>query len=73
LYNIGVLAVVKPGDSTRLTEAKDRLIDLLVQHDEANRAKDWQLVSVLEPQIGAARAHRDELRESGTAEGWDSE
>lgn len=49
-------------DSRSLTEAQDRLIDLLVQYDEAIRAEDWQRVDTLNTQIEAARADRDAIR-----------
>ncbi|HYM72705.1 MAG TPA: hypothetical protein VET89_06960 [Stellaceae bacterium] len=45
-----------------MTEAQDRLIDLLVQYDEAIRAEDWQRVDTLNTQIEAARADRDAIR-----------
>lgn len=52
------------GDRARLTAAQDRLLDLLVQQDEASTLKDWSRVSVLEKKIDAARAHRDKLQHS---------
>ena len=48
-------------DRSPLTEAQDRLLDLLVQQDEASGQKDWPRVNALEQEIHAARAHRDGL------------
>jgi hypothetical protein len=49
-------------DRTNLIEAQDRLINLLVQQDEAQRAEDWRRVNALDKQIAAARAHHDAMR-----------
>jgi hypothetical protein len=49
-------------DLLRLGEAQDRLLDLLVQQDEASRLKDWLRVSALEAQINAARVNHDQLK-----------
>ena len=50
-------------DRTKLTEAQDHLINLLVQQDEAHRAEDWRRLKALEKHLDAARiVHRDALR-----------
>lgn len=54
--------MVAPYDRTKLTEAQDRLINLLVQHDEASRAEDWRRLKALDRQIDTARAHHNALR-----------
>jgi hypothetical protein len=51
-----------PYKRTKLTEAQDRLINLLVQHDEASRAEDWRRLKTLNRQIDAARAQHHVLR-----------
>jgi hypothetical protein len=43
-----------PDDRAGLT-AQDRLIDLLVQHDEASRVQDWPRVATLRTQIDDAK------------------
>jgi hypothetical protein len=53
-----------PHDPARLIEAQDRLIDLLVQQDEARKAEDLPRMAALETEIGAATTHRDELRQN---------
>jgi hypothetical protein len=50
-------------DRAELTAAQDRLLDLLVQQDEASKLKDWSLVSVLEKKIGSARIDRNKLQQ----------
>jgi len=45
-----------------LAAAQDRLLDLLVQQDEASNLKDWPLVTQLERKIDAARLDRDKLQ-----------
>jgi hypothetical protein len=47
-----------------LTAAQDRLLDLLVQQDEASTLKDWPRVTALEAEIDAARTRRDGLQQS---------
>jgi hypothetical protein len=45
-----------------LTDIQDRLIDLLVQQDEARRAQDWRRVRALQDGISDARFCQDRLR-----------
>jgi hypothetical protein len=51
-----------PDDSARLGKAQDRLLELLVEQDEASRLKDWPRVSALEAQIKSARVSHDQLK-----------
>jgi hypothetical protein len=51
-------------DRAGLAAAQDRLLDLLVQQDEASKLKDWPRVSSLEKKIDTARASRDKLQRS---------
>jgi hypothetical protein len=57
------LIMTAPEDRTELTAAQDRLLDLLVQQDEAKTSKDWPLVSALEEKIDSARIDRNKLQQ----------
>ncbi len=52
----------------RVTDMQDRLIDLLVQYDEASKDEDWQRMRSLLTDIDDARKQRDEIRCRDAAE-----
>jgi hypothetical protein len=55
--------MASPSDrAARLVEAQNQLSTLLVEHDEASRAGDWQRVATLRLEIDTARTRRDQLR-----------
>jgi len=45
-----------------LIDIQDRLIDLLVQQDEARRAQDWRRARALQDEIADARFCQDKIR-----------
>lgn len=54
--------MLDPDERARLTDAQDRLIELLVQQDEAVRVADWPRARELQTRIGVARQQADEIR-----------
>jgi len=54
--------IMTTDDRAALTAAQDRLLNLLVQQDEASELKDWARVNTLETEIEAARTRRDKLQ-----------
>ena len=53
--------MLTPEERALLTETQDRLIDLLVQHDEARKAEDWDRVRALEVKIDDMQEQRKEI------------
>jgi hypothetical protein len=54
--------MLSPAERALLTEKQDRLIELLVLHDEATKAEDWGCVRSLEAKINAVKADTAALR-----------
>src|SRR3954453_17782383 len=52
----GAFDMLSPAERALLTEKQDRLIELLVLHDEATKAEDWGRVRSLETKINAVKA-----------------
>jgi hypothetical protein len=57
--------MLTPEERALLTETQDRLIDLLVQQDEAKTAEDWDRVRELKTEIEDVR---DELKQISCSE-----
>ncbi len=52
-----------PDNRAELRAAQDRLLDLLVQQDEASKQKDWPRVTALEAELNEVRTRRDKLQD----------
>jgi hypothetical protein len=57
--------MLTPEERALLTETQDRLIDLLVQQDEAKTAEDWDRVRDLKAEIEDVQ---DELKQISCSE-----
>lgn len=56
--------MLPPEERALLTETQDRLIDLLVQQDEAKTADDWDRVRELKAEINDVKDELEQISRS---------
>ena len=62
--------MLTPEERDLLTDTQDRLLELYVQREHANRTADWTPLPAVNREIAAVEAQREELRRwemAGTA------
>jgi hypothetical protein len=60
---MGVSAMITPEERTLLIEQQDRLIELLVQRQEASAAEDWDRFRELQTEIDDAQGQLELIRQ----------